>query len=253
MRSKNLNLRVPRLGVNRHGVFYVRSSELDESGRRKVTQRSLGTKNPLTAKLAALHFCLGLVKEELMSDINKHGQNYEVDLSTGKVKADGPEDHARAMEVVRMLLEGNNLEVMMRRNIPQSAPEATAVLSAAGGPQPPPPQPPELMGLAAQLVGHGFRAMNMPTDVGKTLRTALDEHLEEEKSRVKSHRTYLEKKALYDEFSDFLGALISTKLSRRSSLIVGVRLKVNVPAKTSAKLSKKPKWLRRRGASTSHL
>ena len=72
MRSKNLNLRVPRLGVNRYGVFYVRSSDVDESGRRRVTQRSLGTKNPLKAKLEALHFCLGLVKEELMSDINKY-------------------------------------------------------------------------------------------------------------------------------------------------------------------------------------
>jgi len=138
-----------------------------------------------------------------MSDINKYGQNYEIDLSSGKVKADGPEDHARAMDVVRMLLEGNNLEAMMRRNIPQPAPEPTAVPAAASVPQPPPPL--ELMGLAAQLVGQGFRAMSMPTDVGVTLRKALDEHLEEEKSRVKSPRTYLEKRSLYDEFSAFFG------------------------------------------------
>jgi integrase len=203
MRSKNLNLRVPRLGVNRYGVFYVRSSDVDESGRRMVTQRSLGTKNPLNAKLAALHFCLGLVKEELMSDINKYGQNYEVDLSTGKVKADGPEDHARAMDIVRMLLEGNNLDAMMRRNIPQTVPEPSAMLATATVPQPLPPT--ELMGLAAQLLGQGFKAISMPTNVGISLREALHYHLDEEKSRVKSPRTYLEKKALYDEFSAFFG------------------------------------------------
>ena len=138
-----------------------------------------------------------------MSDISKYGQNYEIDLSTGKVKADGPEDQARAMDVVRVLLEGNNFDAMMRRNIPQPVPEPTALIPAASGAQPSPP--PELMGLTAQLVGQGFRAMIMPTDVGKTLRTALDEHLEEEKSRVKSPRTYLEKRALYDEFAAFFG------------------------------------------------
>jgi hypothetical protein len=138
-----------------------------------------------------------------MSDINKYSQNYEVDLSTGKVKADGPEDHARAMDIVRMLLEGNNLDAMMRRNSPPPVPEPSAVLATATDPQPLPP--PELMGLAAQLVGQGFKAISMPTNVGSSLREALDDHLEEEKFRVKSPRTYLEKMALYDEFSAFFG------------------------------------------------
>ena len=88
-----------------------------------------------------------------MSDINKYGQNYEVDLSTGKVKADGPEDHERAMEIVRMLLDGNNLDAMMRRNSPQPIPEPSAVIATGSAPQPLPA--PELMGLAAQLVGQG--------------------------------------------------------------------------------------------------
>ena len=96
MRSKSLNIRVPRLGVNRFGVYYVRSSAPDlATGRRKVAQQSLGTKSPALAKVLALKFCLNLVIEDLMSDWRKYNSNYELDTAKGLVSANGAEDHAR--------------------------------------------------------------------------------------------------------------------------------------------------------------
>lgn len=190
MRSKGLNIRVPRLGANRFGVFYVRSSAEDASGRRKVTQRSLGTKDPLLAKVLALRFCLNLVSKELMADSRKHNQTYEIDLSTGKVKADGPEDHALAMEAVKHLMEGDNLERMFRQHAPM-APQPTGADS--------------LVSAAAQLLGQGMAAMPKPNDVGKKLRVALDRHLDDEKRRLKSQRTVKEKEALFVEFVEAFG------------------------------------------------
>ena len=78
MRSKGLNIRVPRLGVNRHGVFYVRSSAQDASGRRRVTQRSLGTKDPLLAKVLALRMALNRQPKEFRSALlSLHGQCFD--------------------------------------------------------------------------------------------------------------------------------------------------------------------------------
>ena len=116
MRSKSLNLRVPRLGINRFGVYYVRSSANDATGRRRVTQQSLGTKDPLLAKVLALKFSLNLVTKDLMADLRI--QNYEIDLASGKVTASGAEDHAQALAMVKALQEGG-FENMLRRHIPQ--------------------------------------------------------------------------------------------------------------------------------------
>jgi len=75
---KTLNITVPRLGRNRHGVFFVRSpSYVDEQGRRRVVQQSLKTKNPAQAKILALKYCLQLAEGESMnqndsSDKKKH-------------------------------------------------------------------------------------------------------------------------------------------------------------------------------------
>ena len=84
MRSKGLNIKVPRLGVNRFGVYYVRSSSLDATGRRKVSQQSLDTKDPQLAKVLALKFCLNLVTGDVLSDFRKKLDRYEFDLATGK-------------------------------------------------------------------------------------------------------------------------------------------------------------------------
>ncbi|MBS0389534.1 MAG: hypothetical protein JSR23_00025 [Proteobacteria bacterium] len=84
MRSKGLNIKVLRLGINRFGVYYVRSSSLDATGRRKVTQLSLGTKNPQLAKVLALKFCLNLISGDVLSDFRKKLERYEFDLAAGK-------------------------------------------------------------------------------------------------------------------------------------------------------------------------
>lgn len=203
MRSKNLNLRVPRLGVNRFGVYYVRSSTTDASGRKKVIQRSLGTKNTLIAKLAALKFCSKLIEEDVLSKLNPNGQAYEIDVLRGTIKSDGAEDHALAMQAVKDLSLMESWESAMRQRL--STPEAAPSL--------PQPQPvvtaPSLASNAgidailatAQMLGH----MPKPLDVGMSLTKAMNDHLEEEEGRVASKRTVKEKKALYEEFQAFFG------------------------------------------------
>lgn len=64
MKLKATKIKVPRLGANRHGVYYLRYPVLDDSGRRKVVQRSLLTKDPAVAKIAALEFSLSLIRRE---------------------------------------------------------------------------------------------------------------------------------------------------------------------------------------------
>ena len=49
-------IRVPRLKLNRHGVFCLRVLWLDESGKRRERLHSLNTKDPTVARLMALQF-----------------------------------------------------------------------------------------------------------------------------------------------------------------------------------------------------
>ena len=54
-------LKVPRLGRNRLGVFFVCDrSVLVDQGRRRLVQQSLRTIDPNLAKLSAQWFCLNL-------------------------------------------------------------------------------------------------------------------------------------------------------------------------------------------------
>ena len=65
---KNLHITVPRLGLTRHGVFFVRfPSTVDAQGRRTVVQQSLKTKDPALAKILALRFCLKLAEGGTMN------------------------------------------------------------------------------------------------------------------------------------------------------------------------------------------
>ena len=211
MRSKSLNIRVPRLGANRFGVYYVRSSALDhETGRRKVVQQSLGTKSPALAKVLALKFCLNLVYEDLMSDWRKYISNYELDTAKGVVSAKDAEDHARmlealaepkaleaqktqsAMELVKSIGADRAFELMMQRNAP-----STVVAQPASSSQ--------LDPVTAHFVAAGMAASPKPTNVGKRLRETLDLHLAEEEVRLKSDRTASEKRSLYNEFAKYFG------------------------------------------------
>jgi integrase len=212
MRSKSLNIRVPRLGVNRFGVYYVRSSVTDHAtGLRKVAQQSLGTKSSALAKVLALKFCLNLVYEDLMSDWRKHNSNYELDATKGIANAKDPEDHARmleamaelkaldaqkiqsVMELVKSMGPEYAFQMMMQRNAPPPVVQQLPVASPAFDP------------VTTQLIANGLAAFPKPTNVGITLRAALDQHLAEEKDRLKSARTASEKEALYNEFAKYFG------------------------------------------------
>lgn len=101
-------IKAPRLYRNRCGVFYFRLKTAQQD--RKV---SLRTKCPTTANIVALQLNAVIERKRAM---NKNSNNpslgdfnfnlddirrYEIEVGGIKIKADGPEDHARAMEAVR--------------------------------------------------------------------------------------------------------------------------------------------------------
>lgn len=107
-------IRVPRLKTNRHGIYCLRVLWLDESGKRREVQHSLGTKSPTIARLLALQFNLKIEHQRMThrkpsSDIqailDEIARPFELDLSKGIMKADGPDDHARMMEALKTYKE----------------------------------------------------------------------------------------------------------------------------------------------------
>ena len=202
MASKSLNVKVPRLGKNRHGVYYVRSSALDATGRRKVFQQSLGTKNPRLANILALKFCLSLLSEDLLTDFRDRISRYEIDLATGKAKADGPEDHTRMVETMKLMQDALALQAQLQ---PAQARLVAPALSKEAS---------DIVTLASQVLATGLPSLPKPTNVGKKLRQALDDHLAEEEKRLKADETKKEKRALYKEFSDFFGDIYLNAITK---------------------------------------
>lgn len=202
MRSKGLKIKVPRLGVNRFGVYYVRSSAPGANGRRKVVQQSLGTKDPRLAKILALKFCLNLVSEDLLTNFRDRIGRYELDLATGKAKADGPEDHARMVEAMKLMQDALALQAQLQ-------PAQPALVAPAL-----PKETSDLLALASQVVATGLPSLPKPTNAGKKLRQALDDHLEEEDRRLKAEETKKEKRALFKEFSDFFGDIYLNAITK---------------------------------------
>jgi len=101
-------IKAPRLYLNRCGVFYFRLKTKEKD--RKI---SLRTKCPVTANIVALQ--LNAVIERGRAMKNKKTNNpdladfnfdldalktYEIEFRGAKIKAEGPEDHARAMEAL---------------------------------------------------------------------------------------------------------------------------------------------------------
>jgi integrase len=207
MPTNSLNIKVPRLGVNRFGVYYVRSSSPDVvNGRRKVTQQSLGTKDPLLAKVLALKFCLSLLSEDLVSKFRDQIGRYELDLATGKAKADGPEDHARMMQAIEGMASVMRLQTKLQpQSLTIAAPAPTPSLS---------PEAAELVQLASQVIGASLPSLPKPSNVGTKLRVALDNHLAEEAKRLKVQTTVAEKRVLFQEFSDFFGDLYLNQITK---------------------------------------
>lgn len=107
-------IRVPRLKTNRHGIYCLRVLWLDESGKRREVQHSLGTKSPTVARLLALQFNLKIEHQRmtnrkpsstLQGILDEIARPFELDLSKGIMKAEGPEDHARMMEALKTYKE----------------------------------------------------------------------------------------------------------------------------------------------------
>lgn len=202
MRTKSLpglNIKVPRLGINRHGVYYVRASILTPEGARKVVQKSLYTKDANNAKLLALKFCLNLVETQLMSEVQLQAIRYEIDPTTGAVKANGEDDHLRAMEALAMVQKFHieRLQLMGSAGLPQSQQSQipaglTSLIQAAAAEN------------VRQALGKTVSAPQ-PAVADHLLKKLLEQHLHEESLTLKSQRTVLEKKALFKEFLEFFG------------------------------------------------
>lgn len=103
-------IKAPRLYLNRCGVYYFRLKTKDKD--RKV---SLRTKCPVTANIVALQLNAVIERRRAM---NKNSNNpnigdfnfnlddihkYEIEFRGARIKADGPEDHARALEALKYM------------------------------------------------------------------------------------------------------------------------------------------------------
>jgi integrase len=168
------------MGKNRHGVFFVRASKPDDSGRRKVYQLSLGTKDPKIARILALRFCLNLAENVAMIDPREFMGRYEVNVATGTVKTDGTQDdHDRAMQAL-FAMSGAHVRIgSMQRTVPAPVPLVATLSNAA----------PLSQGTAALF----------------NLKAALDAHYAEEVAIPLADRTLGEKRVLFNEFLECFG------------------------------------------------
>lgn len=115
-------IKAPRLYLNRCGVYYFRLKTKDKD--RKV---SLRTKCPVTANIVALQLNAVIERGRAMNNKSNNPDigdfnfvlddihKYEIEFRGAKIKADGPEDHARAMEALKQ----------MEAVLPQEEPTAT--------------------------------------------------------------------------------------------------------------------------------
>jgi hypothetical protein len=180
------NLKIPRLGLNRLGVFFVRyPSVLDDQGRRRVVQQSLRTKDPATAKLLALRFCLDLATGEkpMSSSDPRLASTYNVNLSTGDASADGPEDHERMMAFLSTHKDLFLTLAKLRADSVQTVDADTQGRGAASTPA-----------MAASFVANVM-----------SLEEAFRLHLDVERRAVKNEQTVNEKRAVYADFMEVFG------------------------------------------------
>lgn len=123
----NLKIKVPRLGRNRLGVYYVRyPSFVDDQGRRRVVQKSLRTKDPDVAKVLALRFCLDLsIQEDTnnMHDPREGVSPWILNLSEGQIEANGDGDTQNLLDFMaaRPELVQSLVELQKRKVAAQQA------------------------------------------------------------------------------------------------------------------------------------
>jgi len=205
-------LKIPRLLKNRLGVYCVRAYFFDQNGIRKVKQVSLKTKDCQIARVLALKFNLELEQntamatkkpwlDELFEDkinpvipnLDSIANKFELDLSKGVMKSDGPEDHARMMEAIKAYkdLHGVHPTLQEQMNMGRA-------------------RPPEFFPTNSAIT---------PT-VGVTLKEALNQHLEEEIRRGFVAKTRSEKTAVFADFLGFFGE--DTQLNAISRERIGI-------------------------------
>ncbi len=127
---------------------------------------------------------------------------YEIETSLGKIRADGPDDHQRALEslqsmerLIRLQLEAVERQLLLQRSALDARLGSVPTSEAA------PLVPAQLVPPSA---AHGVIAgVRRPGSV--KLKDALAQHLAEEQRTLTSERTVQEKKALFKEFLDFFG------------------------------------------------
>ncbi len=118
-------IKVPRLKKNRHGVFCLRVYWRDADGVLRESLHSLSTKDPTVARLMALQFNTSFELKRAMTfkptfpSLDGLLNKYDLDLSRGVMKSDGPDDHARMMEALRTYSE-------MRGTLPTLQPQTEA-------------------------------------------------------------------------------------------------------------------------------
>lgn len=130
-RKLALNIKIPRLGKNRLGVFFVRSSHADPSGKHCINQLSLRTKDPGLAKLLGLKFCIHLAQGGSLSDFKLGLSTYIVDLENGRFEANGEDDHRRAVEAQQLALQMQEKKLESQRLAIQMAKIRAEELEAA--------------------------------------------------------------------------------------------------------------------------
>ena len=202
MASKSLNVKIPRLSKNRHGVYYVRSSALDATGRRRVLQQSLGTKDPHLAKILALKFCLTLAQGFPMSDPRDFLQRYGFNIpGVGSGHADGEEDHKRMLEA---------MEATYKLAVAQAQLAAFLAAHPEAADATPSQLPPPLG--ATQPSSAQLPSLN---NGGYTLKAALDAHLADETNKgLLTDQTLSEKRAVYSDFSDLFGLIQLNQITK---------------------------------------
>lgn len=95
-------IKIPRLKKNRHGVYCLRYYHRTECGTLKEISQSLGTKEPQQARILALRFNAAFEEQRANEKMNRYPK-FEIDLSRGVMKADGPEDYDRMLQAFELM------------------------------------------------------------------------------------------------------------------------------------------------------
>lgn len=171
-------IKVPRLKINRYGVFCLRVYWRDSNGKLRERLQSLGTKHPATARIVALRFNESYERERAMTktpDIDDLTNKYKLDMGRGIMEASDSDDHKRMMEAIN-------------------------AYKATYGTNPPIQE--------AMAYGKTLHAFTPPRPLAKSmlLSEAVTAYLRE-KEHDNAKRTIYEKGLLFDEFKGLFGDL----------------------------------------------